>query len=221
MRLSPAALCLVLLAALLPVAVTSREAPAQEAVPAPVALSPDDLADIERVEDYLNGIDSMQARFVQMSSTGEVSEGGFKLRKPGKMRIDYDPPTPIRITANGLFLVYEDTELEQQTHILVSSTPVGFLLSNDIDLNGEDISVVGIERGEATLTVRLVQRDNPDNGDVSLVFSDRPLMLRRWVITDPQGVRTNFALSGAEVGVGFDDRDFIVEQYGLRSRDRN
>lgn len=184
----------------------------------PDSLTAQDHADIARVEDYLNSFQSMRARFVQMSSTGRIAEGDFMLSKPGKMRIDYDPPEPMLIIANGRFLVYEDTELEQQTHVPLGSTPVGLLVDENIELNSEDVAVIGVERGDAALEVIVVQREEPEAGEVRLVFSDRPLALRRWVVTDAQGVRTNFALLGAEVGVNLDDDLFVVEQRMLDGR---
>ncbi|MEQ8666924.1 MAG: outer membrane lipoprotein carrier protein LolA [Rhodospirillales bacterium] len=177
----------------------------------PDSLSPQDLADIERIEAYLNSFDSLEARFVQMSSTGQVAEGDFLLSKPGKLRIDYDPPVPMQIIANGLFLVYEDTELEQQTHVPLASTPVGILVNEDITLNNDEIAVTAVDRGAAFIEVAVIRKDEPNAGEVRLVFSDRPLALKRWVVTDAQGVRTNFALLGALTGVDIDPDLFIVE----------
>ena len=177
-------------------------------------LSQQDLADIDRVEDYLNSFRSLEARFVQMSSTGQVAEGDFWLSKPGKLRIDYDPPVPMQIVSNGLFLVYEDTELEQQTHVPLSSTPVGILVDDQITLNNDDLEVTAVDRGAAFVEITVIRREEPNAGDVTLVFSDRPLALKRWVVTDAQGVRTNFALLGALTGVDIDPDLFVVEQRG-------
>jgi len=168
------------------------------------ALSSEDLADIARVEDYLNTTTTMKARFIQMASTGETSEGDIMLWRPGRLRIDYDPPSPVVITANGLFLVYQDTELEQLTHIPLASTPAGMLVAESVRLNGEELAVTGIRRGASTVEISVVQREDPHAGRITLVFTDRPLRLQRWVVLDAQGITTNFALLKPQLGVTFE-----------------
>ncbi len=183
------------------------------------SLSSEDLSDIARIEDYLNATSTMQARFIQMDSTGETSEGDFMLWRPGRLRIAYDPPSPVVITANGLFLVFEDTELEQLTHIPLMSTPAGVLVEEEIRLNSEDLEVTGIRRGANTLDVSIIQRDDPYAGRITLVFTDRPLQLQRWIVLDAQGVTTNFALTGTQTGMSFDPELFKTKKNDLR-RDR-
>lgn len=187
-------------------AVSNTPAHAQEAS-AP-SLSEQDLADIERIEAYLNDITTLKSRFIQMASTGETSEGDFMLWRPGRLRIAYDPPSPVEIKADGLFLVYHDTELDQMTHVPLAATPAGVLVEERVSLNGEDLAVTGIRRGANTMDVSVIQRDDPYAGRITLVFTDRPLRLQRWVVLDAQGITTNFALVGAQTGVTFDPEIF-------------
>ncbi|NQV43650.1 MAG: outer membrane lipoprotein carrier protein LolA [Rhodospirillales bacterium] len=174
-------------------------------------LNGEDLSDIARIESYLNAITTMKARFIQMTSTGQTSEGDILLWRPGRLRIDYDPPSPVVITSNGVFLVYHDTELDQLSHIPLSSTPAGVLVDEAVSLNNEDMAVTNIRRGANTLDVTLIQRDDPYAGQITLVFSDRPLRLQRWVLLDAQGVTSNFAIIGAQIGVSFDPALFITK----------
>src|SRR3546814_16315683 len=76
------------------------------------ALSAEDRADVARVEAYLNGITSMKSSFLQSSSTGHVARGTVWLRRPGRMRFEYDPPSPILITAAGVLVPSQDPELK-------------------------------------------------------------------------------------------------------------
>src|SRR5581483_6099705 len=69
-----------------------QRAPALAAPPRPAALTPQDQADVKRVQDYLNGIHTLQSRFQQFSPEGGVSAGTIYLQRPGKMRIVYDEP---------------------------------------------------------------------------------------------------------------------------------
>lgn len=180
---------------------------AQENPPAMAEATPlgdQDLSDIARIEEYLNSITTLKSRFIQMASTGETSEGDFMLWRPGRLRIAYDPPSPVVIKSNGLFLVYHDTELDQMTHVPLAATPAGVLVDDSVILNGEDLAVTAIRRGVNTLDVSIMQRDDPHAGRITLIFTDRPLRLQRWVVLDAQGVTTNFALVGAQTGVTLD-----------------
>ena len=81
------------------------------------SLSAEDKADLARVEAYFNGITSMRSNFLQASSTGLVAKGRVWLRRPGRMRFEYDPPSPIFITSDGILVTYQDLELKQTNQI--------------------------------------------------------------------------------------------------------
>src|SRR3546814_14430872 len=81
------------------------------------ALSPDDVAAVARVERYLHDIQTLQGRFVQGSSNGAYAEGDIYLDRPGHLRFDYDPPSPVLIIAHGLSLLYSDAALKEATFL--------------------------------------------------------------------------------------------------------
>ena len=82
-----------------------------------VPLNAEQHTQLKRVSDYLDKIDTLQSGFLQISSTGETANGTILLSRPKHLRIEYDPPTPILIIANGKYLSYVDTELQQVNHI--------------------------------------------------------------------------------------------------------
>ena len=178
----------------------------------PYIMNAADKADVARVEAYLNSIGTMQARFVQVSSTGDMAEGEFFLSRPGDLRIDYDPPVPVLIVTSGLFLVYVDEELEQSTHLPISSTPVGVLVDDIIKLSGGDLQIIGVDRGSSTLRVGLAQTEDPYAGTITLAFSDAPLTLRQWTVRDSQGVVTDFALLNPRFDIDIDPEKFRYVQ---------
>jgi len=163
-------------------------------------LNATDAADVVRIEAYLNAISTLQARFLQVSSDGGYAEGDFYLFRPGRLRIDYDPPSPIRIITDGSYLVYLDLELEQTTHIGIDDTPAGILLAKKVSL-GKDIRVMAGERRAGVLSLSLARREGLAEGGLTLVFSDKPIILRKWIVTDQQGITTNFSLLGPRFGV--------------------
>ena len=146
----------------------------------------------------------MQARFVQTSSNGGYAEGEVFVDRPGHMRFDYDPPTPVLLIANGLTLLYYDKELKEATFLPLWETPLWFLIREEVRFD-DNVEIVGIEEALGTLKVGLRDPDNPDSGTVTLIFSDRPLTLRRWQLIDPQGIETQVSLVNPVYGQAIDD----------------
>lgn len=192
-----------LLAAAVAWSVTGAPWPALAAPPVPAELDDSEKADVERVETYLSGVQTMQGRFLQTTSEGRYSEGAIYLSRPGRMRIDYDPPVPIEIVATGRIIVYHDRTLEQVSYLGLDSTPASILLAESVQLSG-GLTIVGFERGPGVVAVTLVNTDDPGEGSITLVFGDRPLELRKWVIVDAQGVTTTVSLLGARFGMDID-----------------
>ena len=172
---------------------------AATAAPPAASLTEQDRADVARVESYLNGIDTLRARFLQVSSDGGYAEGNLYIDRPGQMRIDYDPPVPVVVVANGNWLIYLDIKLQQVTHIPLGSTPAGILLRENPRLSGE-VTITGFERAADALRITLVRTRDPAEGNLTLVFSDRPLLLRKWSVIDAQGVETSVSLMETHFG---------------------
>jgi outer membrane lipoprotein-sorting protein len=166
------------------------------AVPAAVAaaLSELEIADIARAEAYLNTIQTMRARFIQVGPQGGLTEGNFYLRRPGRLRFEYDPPIPVLVVADGTWVVFYDSEINQVTRLPLGSTPLAVLLRDEVRLRGS-VTVTDVERATGTLRITVIDSDAPDQGSITLVFSDRPLALRKWIIRDPQGQETSIAMS--------------------------
>ena len=128
------------------VAVFSREAVippahAQARAQGVAIRSKADQADIARIEAYLNTIRTMKSRFLQVSSDGDYSEGDLYFSKPGKMRLNYDSPSPIVIFSDGVNLGYYDKELEQISYINLERTQASILLRERISFSAGDILV--------------------------------------------------------------------------------
>jgi outer membrane lipoprotein-sorting protein len=163
---------------------------------------------IARVEAYLNGIDTLRSSFVQINPDGAEVTGELYYARPDKMRLEYDPPSRILIVANRWQVIYHDRRLKQVSHQLTGSTPLGFLLEEDIRLSG-DVTVTDLEEAGGELRVTLVQTEEPDQGSITLVFAEQPMELRRWTVVDAQGLPTHVLLGGVETGVALDDELFV------------
>ena len=174
---------------------------------AAVPLSPDDVANVVRVEQYLNTIDTIQARFVQISSDGNYAEGEVLVSRPGNLRFDYDPPATALLIATGSTLLYYDKELKQASFIPLWETPLWFFVGDRVKLDDE-LEVVSVEEGLGTISVVVRETDEREAGQVTLVFSDSPLALKKWEVLDPQGVVTQVSLINPQYGVAIDEALF-------------
>ncbi len=150
-------------------------------------------AEAERIEKYLNGLESAQARFVQTTHDGTQLVGTFYLQRPGKLRFEYDPPIDDFVVADGFFIYFYDSQLGEQTNAPIGQTLADFLLRSNIKLSG-DISVEDISRGGDMLQAELVQTADPEAGSLMLAFSEEPMTLKKWRIVDAQGLITEVEL---------------------------
>jgi outer membrane lipoprotein-sorting protein len=181
------------------------------ASPATPVFSPDQLDAIQKVEDYLNDITTLQSSFVQGASTGQSASGTFYLQRPGKMRFEYEPPSPILLVADGLFLTYIDKELKEINRLPLISTPLSVLVASRVDLSGGDLEVFAVNRTENTIRLALRDRKDRGAGAVSLTFTTRPMQLRQWTVVDAQGVEVRVALLDPRTGVDMEPKLFIVD----------
>ena len=188
-------------------ALLSAPALAQQARVTPALLTTQDRADLPRIEAYLNGIKTLKARFLQVAPDGSTTGGLAWLERPGRMRFQYDPPSPLLLVAgHGLFVFY-DRQLNQTTNIPLGATPLGILLRDNLTLSG-DVTVTRIARQPGQIQVTLVRTTSPGDGSLTLVFSDPPLELRQWAVVDAQRQETRVALFDVTLGGSFDEQMF-------------
>jgi outer membrane lipoprotein-sorting protein len=162
-----------------------------------------DRPDLARVETYLNELKTLHARFLQVAENGQSAEGDLYLARPGRLRVEYDPPSPILLITVGDQLVHYDKALKAVTYLPLDSTPAGFLVRERVTLSG-DVTVSAIEHGPAVLRVTLTQTKDPRAGKLTLAFSERPFALTSWQVVDAQGVATRVTLVDPRVGLALD-----------------
>lgn len=184
--------------------------------PALAALSEQDKADVARVTDYLQDIRSLSARFVQIGPNGELANGTLYLRRPGRLRFEYNPPTPLLVVADGTWLVLHDTELDQVNRWPVYKTPLGVLVAKKVDLE-DKVEVVRVARRPGVLSLTIVDRAAPDEGAIELVFSEPALSLRQWHVRDAQGGITNVSLSETKLNVDLPPTLFFFDHFRSES----
>jgi outer membrane lipoprotein-sorting protein len=169
--------------------------------------SASDRADIARIEAYLTGLRSLKARFLQVAPDGGISGGSAWVVRPGRLRFEYDPPSPFLLVAGQTGLIFHDSSLRQTSHIPLSRTPLGILLADQAKLSGE-VTILGLERLPGQIDVRLTRTGAEGDGSLILTFADNPLTLRQWRVIDGQRRETRVTLSNLELGGSFDPKLF-------------
>jgi len=176
--------------------------------PAHAALSPDDQADIQRIQNYLNSIRSLASRFDQVADDGGIASGMIYLQRPGHMRIEYDQPSRIVMVATKGEIYYYDGKLDQVSWVDIDETPAWFLLQNDIRIGG-DIQVLGLQRDPGALKLTLTETKRAARGKVTLALNDQPLELRQWSVIDAQNKTVTVTLADPHYGVSIDPQKFV------------
>jgi len=165
---------------------------------ATTALDGDRRALVDRLSAYLSGVQTMVGDFVQVGPDGQRVKGQFYIQKPGRVRFEYEPPSPIDIVADGQSVAVRDRTLATQDIYPLSQTPLRFLLSQRIDLL-RDTNIVGVY-ADATFATVVIEESQPLVGTnrLMLMFDAKDLKLKQWIITDPQGFDTTVAVSNLD-----------------------
>lgn len=165
---------------------------------------------ISRVEKYLSELTTIISDFTQVAPDGSIATGTFYLKRPGLMRWQYHPPTPILMVADSHELIFYDYELEQVTHIPLDSTLVGFLAQEKIRFSGS-VGITTIENQNKVIRIQLAQKEKPSEGQLLLEFSDSPLQIRSMVVTDATQQKTTVSLQKARYGLPIDKELFVFK----------
>ena len=149
---------------------------------------------IERVNAYLSGMQTLVGDFVQVGSGGSRTEGHFYIQKPGRMRFEYNPPSPLELISDGQSVVVRDRKLATQDLYPLSQTPLRFLLADRIDL-ARDTNLVSVGADDTFVSVVIEERQALGGTHrLMLMFSAKDMQLKQWTVTDPQGYDTTVAL---------------------------
>lgn len=159
--------------------------------------------DVVKAETYLQNLKTATADFIQTSTLGARLSGKFYLNRPGKLRFDYNEVKDF-IVADGVFVYFYDSQLQEQSNAPIGQTLADFLLRKDLTLGG-DLQVVQSFKKDGFSHITVVQKDEPGAGQVELIFSEVPYALSRWRILDAQGQTTEVTLKNLKTGMKFDD----------------
>jgi outer membrane lipoprotein-sorting protein len=151
-------------------------------------------AQAARVSSWLSSLQTLVGNFVQVGPDGTRVKGDFYIQKPGKVRFEYDAPSPLAIISDGSSLVVRDRTLATQDIYPLSQTPIRFLLSDRIDLM-RDTNVVNVTADDMYISVTIEEKQSLiGTSRLLLMLGAKDGQLKQWTVTDPQGYDTTVAI---------------------------
>ena len=172
---------------------TASEALAQTGT---IALSPADLALVNKATKYLQNLEEVEGRFEQTNPRGVVEPGDIFLKRPGKARFQYDPPSGLVVVSDGRNVSVWDSRLRTFDRTPLGATPLAILLARQVRLD-QDVEVFRVGRYDDGfyLSARSASGQARTEGYITLVFGDNPMQLRGWTLVDGQGQATRVKIT--------------------------
>jgi outer membrane lipoprotein-sorting protein len=170
------------------------------------------------ISGYLNGLQTAQGAFTQINDDGTISTGRIYIKRPGRVRFEYDPPEETLVVADGdtVGIVDPKSNTGPEAYPL-HRTPLKIILARNVDLTRERMVTGHASDGKST-TIRAQDPDNPEYGSIDLVFTADPIELRQWVINDSGGGRTTVVLGDLRTGMQLANDRFVIPGKGPEIR---
>lgn len=175
-------------------------------------------ADLQKIENYLNNINTLKADFVQMSSNGGSAEGKIYIEKPSKIRMEYTAPDELLIVGNGDYIIYNDKELDQITNIDYKDIPATMILSNKIKFDGKNLKVTDLYKDNGQTSVTVEMPNSSGVKPITLIFDNTPFRLKQWKVIDQQNIEVTISLFDAEQDIKLSDNLF---KFNKKSETKN
>lgn len=173
-------------------------------------------AGAQEIANHFSRVKSMTGEFVQFGPNGEQTGGKFFLERPGKIRFNYEQPSPVRVVADGKTVLVNNRKLDTWQLYPLSKTPLKLLLDNRIDLKGKKVQSV---KEEADLTtVVMTDKSIFGRSKITMMFDPKTYDLRQWTITDNQGKDTTVMIYNVQEGVKFHKSVFNIDYRAINEK---
>lgn len=165
-------------------------------------------ATAQKIADHFSSVKTMTGEFVQFGPRGEQTGGKFFIERPGKLRFNFEDPSPIRVISDGDNVVIGNLKLKTWDIYPLSKTPLSLLLANRIDLSNQ--MVRDVKEESDLVTIVLGNKTVFGDSTITMMFDPKTFDLRQWTITDVQGKDTSVMIYNVQTGVRFDDKVFTI-----------
>jgi outer membrane lipoprotein-sorting protein len=176
---------------------------------AQTGLSPADQALVDKASAYLQALSEAKARFTQTDGRGAATTGTVYLKRPGKARFAYDPPSSLLVVSDGSKVSVLNPRLKTFDAFPLFTTPLSLFLAKTIRFD-RGVQVTAVQRLADGFTITARDGAKKTAGQISLTFTANPMALAGWTAIDAQGRATRVRLSGLERTQGLDPSLFVL-----------
>ena len=152
-----------------------------------------------KIENFFINLNTLEADFIQVSPSGNISNGKIFIDLPGKLRLDYVKPSNLLITCKGFWLVIQDRKRKSTNNIPLQQTPFSILLDKKITFNNNKI-ILNLRKSLGIISLKVQLAENVKAGELILEFSDNPFILKKWIIKDIIGDETTVLIQNTKLG---------------------
>jgi outer membrane lipoprotein-sorting protein len=156
----------------------------------------------DQIATYLNGLVLADGSFTQFNADGSRSIGTFMLQKPGRIRFEYTAPEPAIVVSDGTMVGVIDPKGDGEDNVYeLKRTPLALVLRAAIDLDRPGL-VRDLSGNGAETYLTLADPENPDSGQIELIFAHDPVFqLSGWTVTDEGGSTTGVRIESMTRGI--------------------
>lgn len=169
----------------------------------------------QNIANHFASVKTMMGEFVQLNPDGNQIAGKFFISRPGKLRFNYEPPSPLRVISDGRNLAVGNQKLKTWSLYPLRATPLKLLLADQIDLKSSDVK--SVTSTEQLTTVVMGNRNLFGRSTITMMFDSETYELRQWTITDAQGKDTTVLIFNIETGVDFAKNVFAVPYHQAKN----
>lgn len=173
--------------------------------------------DLARIDTAMNNTASFSGRFAQYGSDGSFSQGQVYLKRPGKIRFEYDAPAQLLMVSDGVTLTQVDKALDTKDRVPLKSTPLAFFLAETVKLE-DDVEVISLQKTMGAISVTAKDGSGKMDGSITMTFDPNTLALREWVVHDGFGQQTRILLSDLRYNERLNSRLFVLRDEKRRGR---
>lgn len=167
---------------------------------------------LNAISNYLNALRTVEAQITQINDDGSISTGKLYIKRPGRMRFEYDPPNDgLVLVENNAVAIFDDKSNQGPETYPLKRTPLSIILANQVNL-GQARMVTGHTFDGTSTVVTAQDPENPEYGNIQLKFTDNPIELRQWIVNDANGGKTTVILGEQTTGGTLRNRLFSIDR---------
>lgn len=182
---------------------TALAVPAMASAAAPVPL--------DAVTQHLRSVTTMTADFVQTDRDGKSLTGKLLLKRPGRIRFQYEKGVPLLVVGDGKALTMIDYSVRQVSRWPIGDSPLSVLMNPKADIARFGRLLPATDPNLLLVEARDPKR--PQFGTITIAFSKVAgapggVRLDGWSVLDAQANRSSVRLSNQRFNTAIADEAF-------------